>query len=302
MNMCATEKPQDVYSGVMKDVVKLVAEEARRTLDFETSDPKQLTKMQLTQLKNNRAAKLLDGHIDRGVVKRPVMTSVYGVTQIGARKQIMEKVVEKLAASGYDVDALDREIFHACGYLAKVVMDVIKLHFTGAEKTMEWLTTCARMITQHGYPVAWVSPIDVPAIQPYRHMKPSVIVTVSQTVQLNDATSDDLPLQKSKQVSAFPPNFVHSLDSSHMLLTALEMDRRDLTFSAVHDSFWTHACDVDEMNEVLREVFVDLYERPILQDLKKGWELRYPDIQFPDPPDCGDFDLHEVKRAPYFFQ
>lgn len=56
------------------------------------------------------------------------------------------------------------------------------------------------------------------------------------------------------------------------------------------------------MNVVLRDVFVDLYERPLLDDLKRGWELRYPDLEFPDPPEHGDLDLNEVKRAPYFFQ
>jgi DNA-directed RNA polymerase len=87
-----------------------------------------------------------------------------------------------------------------------------------------------------------------------------------------------------------------------MLLTGLEMDRRGLTFSAVHDSFWTHACDIDEMNAVLRECFVDLYSRPLLEDLKQTWELQYPAIEFPDLPKIGRLDLNEVKRAPYFFQ
>eukprot|EP00523_Entomoneis_sp_CCMP467_P022963 CAMPEP_0168827670 /NCGR_PEP_ID=MMETSP0727-20121128/117_1 /TAXON_ID=265536 /ORGANISM="Amphiprora sp., Strain CCMP467" /LENGTH=1128 /DNA_ID=CAMNT_0008880841 /DNA_START=18 /DNA_END=3404 /DNA_ORIENTATION=- len=302
VNMCAESKPQDVYSGVMKDVIRIVEEESKRELDFDTTDPDSLTKAQKIELKNNKAAKLLNGHIDRGVVKRPVMTSVYGVTLIGARAQIEEKIVEKLENAGYDVDELHREIFVACGYLAKVVIQVIRFHFTGAEETMEWLKKCAKIITQHGYPVAWISPIGVPAIQPYRQTKPAKVITVSQTVTLNDSSSDDLPLNKARQVSAFPPNYIHSLDSSHMLLTALEMDRRGLTFSAVHDSFWTHPCDVDEMNEVLRDVFVDLYERPILQDLKRGWELRYPDVTFPEPPEHGELDLQEVKKAPYFFQ
>jgi DNA-directed RNA polymerase, mitochondrial len=28
------------------------------------------------------------------------------------------------------------------------------------------------------------------------------------------------------------------------------MKERGLQFTAVHDSFWTHACDIDTMNEV----------------------------------------------------
>lgn len=182
-----------------------------------------------------------------------------------------------------------------------MTMDVIGDLFTGAKETMNWLSACARLIAARGHPVSWISPIGVPAIQPYRRKKQATIVTLLQTVTVTD-DSDDLPIHKQRQVSAFPPNYVHSLDSSHMLLTALEMDRRGLTFSAVHDSFWTHACDIDEMNEALRDVFVDLYTQPLLETLKKTWELRYPDIEFPDLPERGDLDLNEVKAAPYFFQ
>ncbi len=28
---------------------------------------------------------------------------------------------------------------------------------------------------------------------------------------------------------------------------------RGITFAAVHDSYWTHACHVDKLNELLRE-------------------------------------------------
>ncbi len=56
-----------------------------------------------------------------------------------------------------------------------------------------------------------------------------------------------------KQKNGFPPNFVHSLDSSHMMLTSVHMWRRGLTFASVHDCFWTHACSVEEMNRICRE-------------------------------------------------
>ena len=32
---------------------------------------------------------------------------------------------------------------------------------------------------------------------------------------------DDNPIQRVRQRSAFPPNFIHSIDSSHMMLTAI---------------------------------------------------------------------------------
>lgn len=80
------------------------------------------------------------------------------------------------------------------------------------------------------------------------------------------------------------------------------MEKRGLHFSAVHDSYWTHACDIEEMNVVLRDSFIELYNRPLLDELKNMWEMRYPSIEFPDIPEKGDLDLDEVKSAPYFFQ
>lgn len=300
VNLCKEDRPQDVYSGVMEEVVRQVAAEAALDLDIDETR-EDLSKTERDALKSNRAAKLVNGLIDRGVVKRTVMTSVYGVTYIGARKQIQEKIEEKLENQGVDVHELDHEVHAASGYLATKTMDVMGQLFSGARQTMNWLTACARLIAEQGQPVAFISPIGIPVVQPYRQSKSHTVVTLLQTVTLAD-NSDDLPVHKQRQVTAFPPNYVHSLDSSHMLLTALEMDRRGLSFSAVHDSFWTHPCDIDEMNEALRDTFVELYEQPLLEDLKKTWELRYPSIQFPDLPERGNLNLGDVRSAPYFFQ
>ena len=51
-----------------------------------------------------------------------------------------------------------------------------------------------------------------------------------------------------RQKNGFPPNFVHSLDSSHMMLTSLYLWSHGTTFASVHDCYWTHASDVEIMN------------------------------------------------------
>jgi DNA-directed RNA polymerase len=86
------------------------------------------------------------------------------------------------------------------------------------------------------------------------------------------------------------------------LSQAVEMQKRGLHFSAVHDSYWTHPCDIEEMNVVLRESFIELYNRPLLEELKINWAIRYPSITFPDIPAPGELDLNDVRSAPYFFQ
>lgn len=58
-----------------------------------------------------------------------------------------------------------------------------------------------------------------------------------------------------KQKNAFPPNFIHSLDSSHMMLTSLHCERAGITYVSVHDCFWTHPNTVEIMGKVIQNKF-----------------------------------------------
>ena len=69
VNLCSYDKPQDVYRGVMEEVIKRDAKEADRMLDIDETR-EDLTKPEREALANNRAARLTNGLIDRGVVKR----------------------------------------------------------------------------------------------------------------------------------------------------------------------------------------------------------------------------------------
>jgi DNA-directed RNA polymerase len=86
-----------------------------------------------------------------------------------------------------------------------------------------------------------------------------------------------------------------------MLLTAINMQRKGLAFTAVHDSYWSHASTVDTMNDCLRESFVKLYSQPILEDLHEQLSIRFPTLDFPDLPERGSLDLKGVSKSTYFF-
>lgn len=55
-------------------------------------------------------------------------------------------------------------------------------------------------------------------------MRKQAVKTVLQSVVLSKYT-DSLPVMKARQRSAFPPNYIHSIDSSHMMLSALACAR-----------------------------------------------------------------------------
>jgi hypothetical protein len=47
------------------------------------------------------------------------------------------------------------------------------------------------------------------------------------------AASEDQPVNRMKQRTAFPPNYVHSLDSTHLMMTATTFAATGATFAGV---------------------------------------------------------------------
>lgn len=123
-------------------------------------------------------------------------------------------------------------------------------------------------------PVSWNTPLGFRVVQPYLKTRTIHLKTVMQTVSLRASSQFD-PVDVNKQVSAFPPNFIHSLDATHMFMTAMACFEAGITFASVHDCFWTHPSMVDQMNKHIREQFVALYSQPILERLREDLMQNY---------------------------
>ena len=116
--------------------------------------------------------------------------------------------------------------------------------------------------------MTWTSPLGFPVVQPYREAEKVSVPTPLQMVTLNVTPDHETPVSIRQQIAAFAPNYIHSLDASHMFMTARRAEARGLAFAAVHDSFWTHPKDIDALHEELRAAFVELHSRPLLQELR----------------------------------
>jgi DNA-directed RNA polymerase len=84
-------------------------------------------------------------------------------------------------------------------------------------------------------------------------------------------------------------------------MTSKKCYNEGIIFSAVHDSYWTHAKDIDRMNVILREQFIALYEKPVLEDFDKDLRMRYPSANLLPVPARGSMQLKEVLNSEYFF-
>ena len=70
------------------------------------------------------------------------------------------------------------------------------------------------------------------------------------------------------------PNYIHSFDALHMQNVVLELDKNGKQdIWAVHDSFGVHACDIDDLRDIVRETFIEIHQDPIQVHLKRIVEL-----------------------------
>ncbi|CAH6723613.1 DNA-directed RNA polymerase, mitochondrial [[Candida] jaroonii] len=267
VNLVPADRPQDVYSHVAAKVQEKVDEEAAE---------------------GNKYAVFLQDKITRKVVKQTVMTNVYGVTFVGASDQIKKQI--KHYFSPGDKDELAKHSL----YLTTHVFNAIRQLFEGAHKIQDWLGDAAKIISKsiavdfeeeatsgdgnnglnHLSTVIWSSPVGLPCVQPYRAVRKQSVATNLQNVVITDPFSNS-PIDARKQKTALPPNYVHSLDASHMLMTAASCRELGISFASVHDSYWTHASDIDLLNKKLRQEFVNLHKENLVLKLKEEFEARY---------------------------
>jgi len=234
--------------------------------------------------------------VDRKLAKPVVMTSVYGVTKVGARQAVQKRLEELGVFAEDDYKAM----YHAAFYLSNAIMEAMGSVCRGATDAMAWLADCARIIVNDAkQPVQWTTPLGLPVVQPYRQYSTISVRTISGYVQAL-VPDDSVPVRAGKQISGFPPNFIHSIDATHMLMTARAAYRDGLDFAEVHDSFWAHANDVDQLGRILREQFVALHQRDIFGDLARAFRDHYR-IDVPEPPSKGNLNIEAVRAADYFF-
>jgi len=293
VNLTPSEKPMDVYSAIAEKVAKIVH------LDAGGEDQKieyKSRKEMEERAKHVEIAKKLDGKITRKLVKQTVMTSVYGVTQLGARDQIARQIKEMQLLHAEDRKA-------AASYIAKITLESIGDLFSEADSIKVWFQDVAKNVAEAGHLMEWVTPMGLPVVQPYCKQENTEVRTVLQkfSVKRQQDMNGKLKASMRKQKSAFPPNFVHSLDSCHMMMTATECKKQGLDFAAVHDSFWTSPAHVDQMNVILRENFIALHRRPLLNELVQYIHMKHPGIEIPQIPQLGDLNLDSIRDSNYFF-
>ena len=236
-NMLPVETPRDLYREVC-DVVSETIERDAKT--------------------GKQEALALLGNVTRKVVKTPVMTAYYGVTDDGMREQIKKAFEEQKVR----IEEGRRE---AISYLIDILDKVIPEKAPAVAPCMELLKEVTRILAKNNLPTIWTTPSGFLVVQEYRDSPGSMVRTklFGKTHCINYQRGDlEAKINVREHTSGISANFIHSLDSAAMVLCVLEAKTQGVkVFRMIHDGFSTVPAHMELLNTAIRKSFKEMYEK-----------------------------------------
>lgn len=292
VNLEPADRPNDIYARVAEKIQEQIEED-------------------LQSEESSGVARMWRGKVDRSTTKRQTMTLAYGVTHQGMRDQTWAYLQEKEEAifGGKLDNRVRRELSK---YMGNAIWRNVREVVVAAGRAMGWLHEVSDVVTDYGIPLRWTTPAGFPVVQSYRKPLPCVrFETVYGTVKvkthfLGKAGKKPPELSRSKQRQGVAPNFIHSLDATHLMMVSVRAEQLGIdSLSMIHDSFATHAADIGDFHYVIREQFVRMYtECDPLVDFYHEIRGQLPSEigeKLPPPPPRSDLEIERVMDSWYFF-
>ena len=224
----------------------------------------------------------------RTLVKRPVMTYGYSVTEQGMSQQIYETYVELRG---------DPPPKGASPILAKQIEAVLVELLPGPARIRQWIRAITQSRTDEGKFLQWKTPTAFPVINRYEEPLVHELLLKMRTgggaIRYRPRVADGHTgkILNKDALNGSAPNFVHSMDAAHLIRVVLASAEEDITdIVTVHDSFACLAPHAKRFNQIIRTQLAILYQTydPIrtLQDCNPS---NVP------APELGDLDPLEVQ-------
>lgn len=297
------DRPSDIYGVTAQRVVSMLNEGLDLGLVLDGKEQKAMLPEEAQLIRT-----WLDVlEVDRKVCKRSTMIIPYGGQRSSCLediRQVLDKKLDKLERSGKPLDWDHNKRYKAAWILHLYVWKALDEVVVAARTAMKFLSQLATVQNRTGCALTWTTPVGFPAFQDYKDMRAVEVKTkINGRMRLKYMEPTD-KLNEAKMRNAFPPNFVHSMDASHLFMTvAASLDHGITNFGLVHDSYAVPAGDCEVFHKVIREQFIELYRVDRLQELVDEQILNNPSAaeDYPEPPARGEFNIEEVRDAIYFF-
>ena len=224
-------------------------------------------------------------YMNRGTVKRVVMTVPYNAKPFSNRGYIKDALKEKEVE--IDKDDLTKTV--------KAVRDAMEVVVPGPMAVMAWIEQeVSKAIDRGETELTWVTPSGFVVTQ--RLMKKlfvEVKLHLLGRCKLKIAVGEDDEVDKMHHKNATAPNLIHSLDASLLHLAATQFNA---PIALIHDSVLCRATDMTLLSTIVRQTYMHLFaEHDYLLDFAQqiGAET--------DPPIIGDLEPESVIESTYFF-
>ena len=258
-------------------------------------------------------------HIRKGIAKRGAMTRAYSAGKDKIAINMMNDCKTMGLVSDYKITQKDTDVL--AGHLIEAVNTVCR----GPLRLTKWLQAIANHEVKSGAKhFEWETPSGFPVkYEMYICGTQSVRSSITQVGEIRHRLRDtktkkeriagelsdvgptmawfdtgELIADAKAYASGIAPNVVHSYDAAHM---AFVISRFEGCFGAVHDSFSSHASDIEDLLTITKGAFIAMYEMPSWFDDFKSKIMQHSDTFTVANPDLGTYDVSSVINAEYFF-
>ena len=310
VNLVPSQERQDIYGKVAEVTTRHLQAIAIADECLESADP---------TLQAELAKAWIDVGITRSLTKKPVMTLPYGSSQLTCRESIGEYLTELQVKEKKQAKAEGRterpmhpfstekghglNRFEAEKLASRVVWGSIGEVVVAARGCMKYLKDSCAQVAKHNLPLEWQTPTGFIVHQALYEVVNKRVYTqlMGETILTLCEPTDKIDIVSMK--SACSPNFVHSMDASHLALAVCGFKDAGLEDVAViHDSFGTYAGDTGKLRQILLDTFVDMYQsNNVLEQFQTYNEDRMCEPMKVELPPFLGLDLEQVRESTYAF-
>lgn len=238
-------------------------------------------------------------HIRKGISKRGSMTRAYSAGHLAIALNMYADCYAEGYHSKYNISMSD------CNDLSFNLIKAIDEVCPGPLETMSYLQNLASYIVSElkKDTISWTTPSGFPVYYENYVMEDIKWKSWISDMRIQHVGNEPRLVYGKKIPSpggfaaGISPNFIHSMDAAHMALVIANWDG---DFAAIHDSFSTHATDVETLIELTKQVFISMYNQEDFYQCIAEMLLDNPqDFQY--DYQLGTLDIEEIALSDHFF-
>ena len=212
--------------------------------------------------------------LTRSILKQPIMTKTYNVTNYGIAKQLESHFeIEKKTIVGKNGKLVEMIYYkvpsHDGGYvllskshlfvIAQIINEEVFIAFPPLQIIYDYLLNIAKILIKFNLKITWSTPARLIHTQNYiKSVEHKVRIPLGEKFKtlvlrkIQEGVTDNL-----KQRSAIIPNIIHSLDAAH-LINIINNANKDgfKPVISVHDCFGTHPNKMFELSQRIKRAII----------------------------------------------